>query len=353
MRNNLIRIFLLGWLLIAGAAPGASGAVDYSRGTPESVGNEPPSGDQPIQVRVGLYLLNLVSLDEVHQTFTCTGYLTVKWRDPRLAFDPAPGAPQTRYYRREDVWFPLLQFDNSVQPRNESSYLLSATPDGSTQYIQKFAITLSSNLALRSFPFDSQDLEMYVHPFANGTNRIILSVDPATTGVSKASYTPLPLWKTGRMRYRLTRDEVEEGRIIPTHAIFAMHVVRDSEYYIYTIFLPLFLMVAISWGALWVPPSDLNSQLVVVVTTVLTLVAFSVSITNVLPPVPYLTFCNVFFLICFVSVFISVGEILIVHTWHDRKNAALARKIRQATRRLMPPTFFLATAIFAYLFLRR
>ncbi|HZP46201.1 MAG TPA: hypothetical protein VFB15_11185 [Candidatus Binataceae bacterium] len=339
---------LLVVLLLANALPRAASARD---GLPE-VGHDPPPGDQLIDVRVGFYLLNLVSLDEVHQTFTCTGYLSEKWQDPRLAFDPAPGGPTRRYLRREDIWFPLLQFDNAAEPRTEAAYLLSVAGDGAAEYVQKFAVELSTNLALRAFPFDSQDLRIYVHPFANGDSRIRISVDPTTTGVSRAPYTPLPLWRTGPMSYRLDRGEIENGTLVPTHAVFAIHVQRVSEYYIYTIFLPLFLMVAISWGALWIPPGDLNSQLVISVTTVLTLVAFSVGTTNVLPPVPYLTFCNMFFLICFVFVFISVGEILIVHTWHNRRDAARARQIRETTRRVLPPAFLLTTGVFAYLFLR-
>jgi hypothetical protein len=327
----------------------ASAATSYAT---VSIGSNPPAGDKPIPVRVGFYLLNLVSLDEVHQTFTCTGYLTEKWQDSRLAFDPGPGQPQKRYYRREDVWFPLLQFDNSADPRKEASYLLSAMPDGAVQYVQKFAVTVSSNLELRAFPFDTQNLELYIHPFANGDDRIVLSIDPQSTGVSSASYTPLPLWKTGKMSYRLIGGLLENGVIKRTHAVFAMRVTRTSEYYVYTIFLPLLLMVAISWGALWIPPSDLNSQLVVSVTTVLTLVAFSIGTTNVLPPVPYLTFCNMFFLICFVFVFISVGEILIVHAWHNRRGVAIALRIRHKTRLMLPPAFGLVTSIFAVLFLR-
>jgi hypothetical protein len=131
-----------------------------------------------------------------------------------------------------------------------------------------------------------------------------------------------------------------------------MHIKRNSEYYFFRIFVPLVLMVAISWGTLWIPPADLNSQLVTSVTTVLTLVAFSVAISNVLPPVPYLTFCDVFFLICFAFVLLSVAEVLTVHTWHNGRGAAVASKVRRITRRLLPASFTLIISAFAYVFLR-
>ena len=57
----------------------------------DSVTVPPPQTTAPISVKVGIFVLNLVSLDEVTQTFSCTGYLTETWKDPRLAFTPNPG----------------------------------------------------------------------------------------------------------------------------------------------------------------------------------------------------------------------------------------------------------------------
>ena len=77
-------------------------------------------------------------------------------------------------------------------------------------------------------------------------------------------------------------------------------------------------MVAVSWGVFWIPADDLNSQLLISVTTVLTLVAFSVALSNILPPVPYLTFYDAFFLICFLFILLTIVEVLIAHTVHRR-----------------------------------
>ena len=195
-------------------------------------------------------------------------------------------------------------------------------PDGSVQYIEKFAVRLSSNMQLRAFPFDSQDLEIYVHPFTGQVGRIVLSVDPASTGVSTALlHTSLPLWSTGRITYRTVLGSMpgeEASSKVRSHVVFAIHVTRNSAYYTFRIFIPLALMVAVSWGVFWIPADDLNSQLLISVTTVLTLVAFSVALSNILPPVPYLTFYDAFFLICFLFILLTIVEVLIAHTVHRR-----------------------------------
>jgi hypothetical protein len=310
-----------------------------------------PPGNK-VEVRVGLYMLNLVALDEVHQTFTCTGYLTEKWKDPRLSFSSSADSHDKRYYKREDIWFPQLQFDNSAEPRRETTYLLSVMPDGGVEYVVKFAVTVSSNMELRAFPFDSQELSIYVRPFAGDVKRVALTIDPDATGVSGAPFTPLPLWDTGQMNYRLISEDLAGGYTVHTLAVFAMHVKRQSDYYVFKIFLPLTLMVAVSWGALWIPPGDLNSQLVISITTILTLATFSVALSNILPPVPYLTFCDMFFLVCFVFVLFSIGEVLLVHSRHSTGSQQIARQIRGATRRSIPPAFVLAILSLGYAFLR-
>jgi hypothetical protein len=314
----------------------------------------PPDTGGLIPIRVGLYVLNLVALDEVQQTFTFTAYMTETWKDPRLAFTPGAGenGSARRYYKHDAIWFPLLQFDNSAAPRAPSGYLLSGTPDGTISYTEKFSVRVSSNMHLRAFPFDSQDLQIVVRPFTGQASRIVLSVEPRTTGISQAPYTPLPLWHTGSVSYRTMAGETGPGDQVRSHLSFQVHVVRNSEYYIYRIFLPLTLMVAVSWGVLWIPPADLNSQLLISVTTLLTLVAFSVALSNILPPVPYLTFNDIFFLDAFFFVMVSIGESLIVHSvFHGSGNQA-ALKARRTTRLLLPFLFVGTIAILASVFLR-
>jgi hypothetical protein len=313
----------------------------------------PPPSDGPIPVKVGLYVLNLVALDEVQQTFTFTAYLTESWNDPRLAFAPAAGgnADSLRYYSSDAIWFPMLQIDNSTAPRQLSGHLLSGGPDGTLRYTEKFSVRVSSNMRLRAFPFDSQELEVAVRPFTDQANRIVLTVDPRTTGISQRRYTPLPLWQTGSINYRSAGPEVEADDKV-SDLTFRIHVVRNSEYYVYRIFLPLALMVAVSWGVLWIPPGDLNSQLLISVTTLLTLVAFSVALSNILPPVAYLTFYDMFFLDSFFFIMISMGESLAIHSvFHGRGHQAASRG-RRTTRLLLPLMYIATIPILAWTFLR-
>jgi len=354
--SAMAKLVSAGFLILLLAAPLiASAEHEPALFNPDfdSVTVPPPQTTAPIPVKVGIFILNLVSLDEVTQTFTCTGYLAESWRDPRLAFTPNPGEGSVRLYHKGSIWFPLLQFDNSASPRRLSSYLLSGTRDGAIRYTEKFAVTLSTEMHLRAFPFDSQDLQIVVHQFTNQPGGISIVVDPVTTGISNASYTPLPLWHTGEVSYQtVISPSAEAGQKILSQAIFDIHVVRNSEYYIYRVVVPLALMVAVSWGVLWVPPNDLNSQLLISVTTVLTLVVFSVALSNILPPVAYLTFYDIFFLASFFFVLLAIGEPLLVHALHNAHGKGPAHSARRISRILLPTLYLTVTLLLAAIFLR-
>ena len=45
----------------------------------------PTSGHGTVEISVGLYITNLVAIDETRETFEIGGFLTGRWQDPRLA----------------------------------------------------------------------------------------------------------------------------------------------------------------------------------------------------------------------------------------------------------------------------
>jgi hypothetical protein len=84
---------------------------------------------------------------------------------------------------------------------------------------------------------------------------------------------------------------------------FDLRVKRRYEFYIWKVFVPLVVMVMISWTALWIRLDDHYSQMTVALTTIPTLIAFAFSISASLPRIPYLTLIDAFFLISYRFVF--------------------------------------------------
>src|SRR6266852_824478 len=105
------------------------------------------------------------------------------------------------------------------------------------------------------------------------------------------------------------------GLTVPV-ARFAISVDRRSSFYLWKVFLPLTLMVFLSWSVFWIEANDLSNQIQVAVTTILTVIAFAFAISATMPRLPYLTYIDAFFLECYIYVFIAVVALMTVLVTH-------------------------------------
>ena len=55
-----------------------------------------PNADQPTEVTLAIYLLNISHISEEDETLDVDGFIFLRWTDPRLAFDPAQVGSSTR-----------------------------------------------------------------------------------------------------------------------------------------------------------------------------------------------------------------------------------------------------------------
>jgi Neurotransmitter-gated ion-channel ligand binding domain/Neurotransmitter-gated ion-channel transmembrane region len=329
-----------------GVAHAATRVVTDQELPPAFLLDPPMRGGKPVEIAVGLFFLNLISLDEAVQTFTFAGYLYAEWNDYRLA------EPQddVRYYRPGEIWQPCLEFDNAAAPPEVLGRSLTVDQDGTVHYTEMFTARLSADLNLRPFPFDTQTLDVVIHPVANSIETLVLKPSRAPSGISAQPYAPLPLWSL----VGFSEGSVAHILVLGTKRVsaldFHVKVQRQTEFYVWKIFLPLLLMVVISWGVFIIPLNDLSNQLLITITTLLTLIAFSFSLSTVIPRMPKLTYYDVYFLLCYLFVLLSVGEVLLVYATYNRRTSQEAMHIRRISRCAMPLGFFLSNAIAGLLF---
>jgi hypothetical protein len=302
----------------------------------------PPLSEGRLTVEVGLFFINLIALDEVTQEFKYVAYLFAKWKDPRLAVQRAdPSKP--REYDVKALWIPTLEVNNAAVPRQISARQAFVDFDGTVHYVEKFTSTVQADLHFRAFPFDRQALDVYIHPFVGEAQFVRLKVYRARSGVSDAPYVPLPLWDLGPV----TQTEMAPGADGASSLRFRAVVTRDFHYYVWRMFVPLFLLVCMSWSVLWMPPGDLSNQVLIAVSTIFTLVVFSSAVSSVVPPVPYLTFYDAFFLVCYVFVLLTLAEVIAIHGAYRRASAQRAVRLRRRFRWLLPCAFGVIIAAIA------
>lgn len=333
----------------AAAAAGSSTLPPYDH----DPGAEPPiTGGKPVIVSVSLHVLNLSKIDDSAQHFNIDGYLFKRWNDPRLAFVSKGPEDLVRTYRPGEIWIPRLEFVNATAPRERHAISISVAPSGDVTYVERFSAELSARFELERYPFDTQELEIFVHPFVADANQIVFTLSHAEvwTASEFSTYSSLAQWD---LRVLPPALQVHKEASYTVRGVrFGIRVTRRSAYYIWKVFVPLVLMVCVSWGVFWIEPRDLNSQIQISVTTILTVIAFAFAISSSMPRVPYLTYIDAFFLECYVFVFLAFTEIMIVHVTHrsdQRRDVGL--KVRNWSRIVVPSAFVISNVIIALRFL--
>ncbi len=313
----------------------------------------PPSNGEPLKVGVGLHILNIASIDEVNEQFVVDGYLLARWVDLRLAYTPTGPQDQERLYQKDQIWVPYFEMVNAVTPRDRYDISIRVKPSGWVDYVERFHATLSSKFALRRFPFDSQSLLIIIHPFVRPLREVTYTLYDHHIWTAKEfnQYSSLAQWDLEAVEPQIGSD-LMYSKVTVAEARFSINVKRRSHFYLWKVFLPLLLMVILSWSVFWIEARDLSNQVQIAVTTILTVIAFAFAISATMPRVPYLTYIDAFFLTCYVFVFISIVELMAVHLAHRRERESdLGIRIQRLARWAVPSAFVITNIILIQHFL--
>jgi hypothetical protein len=275
-------------------------------------------------------------VDEAHEQFRVGGFALASWRDARLAFG-SRAEEKTRVYAQDQIWTPGFQLLNASAPPTIQA-TIRVLPDGQVEYVGRFVATLSTRFGLRRFPFDYEDLQILVSPFSSGAVRIDLKADKQLTQLVRGPVFELEQWNVfGISSYENT---VSVGDVFRLDQIeFRIHARRRSMFYVWTIILPLCVMLLVAWSTLWIAPSHFAQQLSLTMPTFISVIAFSYAMAFTLPRVPYLTFMNAFFLSVYIFVFFSVVEVIVMYSIRHAGNEPLAEAAHRKARWFLPLSY--------------
>jgi len=302
---------------------------------------EPPDHQiKPIKVTTGVYISNLIDLDQTNENFEVMGYLYSSWKDVRLSFDAKKkGLQQLKSYKVGDVWTPKLRLVNS-QNFNIIDDYLNINNDGTVQHVQTFEAKLSSPFFLKFFPFDSQTLLILVAPWDYPTNQVVLAPDPISTGLSREAYSIRSAW-----RFKAIKQKVESVLFPPERDNYSrltveLEIQRQFAFYIWNFFIPIIFFNIIAWGAFWInPQKEFSSQVTIGISSILFLTTFGFVVKAGLPRVAYLIFVDGFVFLYYTFVFISLLNIIIVHHLIETERRKLGLKLQEKVSFLIPLAF--------------
>jgi hypothetical protein len=288
----------------------------------------------PREVRVGLLMTDMTEVNGAEQSFSADVFMVASWHDPELE----GGSDQVRTLGYEDVWHPTLLIYNRRSVTESMPQEVMVRPDGTVIYLQRFTGDFSAPMSLREFPRDRQEFFVWVvAPTRVGAN---VTLVPDTSIVAlRTEQLSISDWKVGEASLTIEEFQVAPGAPVNPGIKLSVPASRRVTYYTIQVLIPLIAIVMMAYAVFWVAPTVVPTRVGVVVTTMLTLIAYRFMLANHVPRLSYLTRLDWFMLgatvLVILTLFTMAGTSYLVS--RDRESAV--RKIDRAGRALYPIVF--------------
>jgi hypothetical protein len=320
--------------------------VAWSADAPAVI-DRPSADDGPTQISVGIWIVDITSIDSAQQSFTAEVAIVLRWKDPRLVHT---GNGFVRY-SLEQIWHPRIAIVNETNSvSHKFPEAVEVEPDGTVNYRQRYAGAFTQPLRLRSFPFDRQTFHIQLVAVRYQLNEVMFVPDQdwVNNGLKQgggiAPSITLPDWTIENWKTKLLTYALAPGFEYSSYA-FEFTAARNVQHYILKVILPLVLIVIMSWAVFWIDPVNASSQVSIAMTSMLTLIAYRFSIDSQLPLLPYMTRLDVFILISTVLVFLSLIEVVATIILDNSQKRTRAKRIDAYCRVIFPAVFACALVL--------
>ncbi len=297
--------------------------------------NVPPTPDgKALPVYITLGIIDIYDINDNKQNLSLGIIGKIRWKDPRLAHE-GPGSIKRRL---EEIWYPYISFSSLLHSWTPILRFAEVMPDGEVVYRINTRGEFSQSLNLHKYPFDRQVIRIPIVSEYSDED-VVLLPDPEEPSFIAEKFTVAD-WEIKNFGIRSIESQVNRFDLSSRFEVY-FEADRRSEFIILTFIIPLALIVGMSWIVFWINPSEIRSQFSVSVTTVLTLIAYYISLTSRLPEIPYLTRMDIFVFGSTILVFASLLEVVVTSHLAGTGRLNIGRRIDAKCRWLFPLSFAL------------
>jgi hypothetical protein len=294
----------------------------------------------PHEVKIGLIMADLSEVRGAEQAFNADVVLLSTWHDPDLADD----SEVIRTFDLGDVWHPTLVILNQRSASASMPEEVTVQPDGTVTYFQRYSGLFSVPMDLREFPMDRQDFYIWLVAPVQAGPRVTLVPDESLAALRFEDLS-VSDWSIGKPLLTTMPFQVAPGA--PSHPGIRLTVpgTRLLAYYTVQVVIPLVAIVLMAWSVFWIAPSVVTTRVGVLVTTMLTLIAYRFMLANYVPRLSYLTRLDWFMVgatvLVVLALFTMAASAYLVR--HERE--AAVNRIDRVGRVVYPVSFALYSLI--------
>jgi len=183
----------------------------------------------------------------------------------------------------------------------------------------RLTVKASCPLDLQYFPMDSQMCSLEIESFGYTMSDIKYRWEDGDNSVQMSPDVSLPEFKVLGHRQRFIEASLSSGNY--SRLIGDVVFVRSVGPYVIQVYLPMALMVMMSWLALWL--REVTARVGLCMISILSVIIIIISIHSSLPRISYFTAIDVYFYVCFLSIFAILMEsvcVSFITTWiQDRE----------------------------------
>lgn len=305
------------------------------------VAERPNASGTVTEVTLGVFLVDIDEIDDVSQRFNVDVFVNIAWQDSRLALPEEEQAGQIRLLPMSGIWNPrgMIVNDRGLDPK--LPLVVNVDALGNVVYRQRFAGELAVDLDLKDFPFDTQWLPIDVISYQYSPDEVKFSADSIIA--ADATAFSVEGWSFRLLEPDFGKFSVPAVGVERPRMTFALEAQRNARYYLLTMFLPMSLIVFMSWMAFWIQPNIVPPRIAISTASIFSLIAFGFSIRLSLPRVSYVTRADLFVIGCTLLVFLALGAAVIGSRWANADKMEQAIRLNAITRWLYV-VFFVAVA---------
>jgi Neurotransmitter-gated ion-channel ligand binding domain/Neurotransmitter-gated ion-channel transmembrane region len=324
--------FYLGAFLLAAAS------VQPALG--DEISKTPPDTEKPVQIRTSVLLINLREIDGANQTFSADVGIRLRWKDPRLASEQ-----KIRFFPLTSIWHPDAQLVNRVNVQTPLPETVSVDSEGNVVYRQRYIGQFSCKMDLKEFPLDQQTLPIRVVATAFSPSEVRFVKDRENGITDQLSITD---WDVLSWNARETPLEPAPGAQPFSGYTFELKVRRYFYFFLIQIIIPMALILGMSWIVFWLDPKDAGPRISISVTTMLTIVAYRLLISNFLPRLSFLTRMDFFVFGCTLLIFLTLICVVVINRLIRTQYEKTGIRIDKYSRSIFP-ILFAILAIYCFL----
>lgn len=302
-------------------------------------------GDLPIEAKVGLHIDQITHVDQKAENFGAVGTLRIEWQDENLVFEPPPNVlPIQRYTGgnfadradEENLIYPAFTIFNQQGRRFSDDAGVVVFPEGRAVFGERFTVTLQApDFDFREYPFDVQRFFFAIDTeWPQDILRFV--ADPDFSGLGDQLGEEEWIF-TNELPELTTRDNIFGNT--SSRVTFVFSAGRHIWYYVLRIFVPLLIIVSVSWVTFFL--QDFSKRVDISAGNLLVYVAFNFTISSELPRLGYMTFMDTILAASFVITSLTVIWNVLLRRLEIAGKEKLARTVDAYTFWVYPGAFVL------------